>query len=38
MVQGGSSAFGLGVNLAVMAGVMALLVAIASRLYPRVVA
>ena len=38
MVQGGSSAFGLGVDLAVMAGVMALLVAIASRLYPRVVA
>ena len=37
MIQGGTSAFGIGVDLLVLIGANALLMAIAARLYPRVV-
>src|SRR2546428_559207 len=34
MIQGGTSTFGLGLDFAVLAGVLALFVAVGSRLYP----
>jgi len=37
MIQGGSSAFGLGVDYAVQVAVLVLLTAIATRLYPRII-
>jgi ABC-2 type transport system permease protein len=37
MVRGGTSAFGIGVDLLVLIGANAILMAIAARLYPRVV-
>ena len=38
MIQGGTSTFGLGLDFAVLAGVLALFVAAASRLYPSLAA
>jgi len=38
MIQGGASTFGLGLDFAVLAGVLALFVAVASRLYPSLAA
>jgi len=38
MIQGGTSTFGLGLDFAVLAGVLALFVAVASRLYPSLAA
>lgn len=38
MVQGGASAFGLGLDLAVLAGAAVVLVGVAARLYPRLAA
>lgn len=37
MIQGGHSSFGLGLDFAVQLGILALLVAVAARLYPKIV-
>ena len=38
MIQGGASTFGLGLDFAVLAGVLALFVTVASQLYPSLAA
>lgn len=37
MIQGGQSTFGLGVDFAVQLGMLAVLVGLAAKLYPRIV-